>query len=114
MRIAAEFGDVRLYPFERELLIHQAVIADIVPLAVERRMREEPEGAYAVIDRHENRIAFAGELAAVVVAGFARDQAATVDPHHDRSRSGFFSIVLRRIDVQVETVLGNARVGEFA
>ena len=71
--VTAEFGDIGLHPFQRELQVHQPIIAEIMALAVERRMGEKAQRADAEINRDHDRVALARQLAAVIVVALARD-----------------------------------------
>ncbi len=103
-------GDVGLDPLQRGLLVHQAVVARCAAaLAGERRMRQEAEGAEAIVDRHDHH-ALSDERPGVVVIALAGEQRAAVDPHHDRVRADDF----RRVDVEVETVFRAAGDAERA
>ena len=112
LRVAAEARDVVLHPLERELLVHQAVVAGVVRLGpgAQRGMREEAEQAEPVVDRHDHNTLL-DEVDRVVVAALAADQRAAVDPHHHRQLRRRPRRT-RRVDVQEEAVLIRALLAE--
>ena len=75
---------LRLYPAQRRLLVHQAVVAGrATGPRGERRVGEEAERAQPVVDRDDDD-AVRRELRAVVVAAGVLGEAAAVDPHEHR------------------------------
>ena len=82
--IAAEGRDVALDPFQRSLLIHDAVVDGQMAFAINCRMREEAKRADPVVERHDHYAAAADELAAVIVVALATIHAAAVEPDHHR------------------------------
>jgi len=80
-------------------------------LAGELRAREECERVEPVVDGDDDD-SLCGQIGSVVArfGSGADDEAATVNPHHDRG--GYFGVQSRRPDVEVETILGNpCRIG---
>ena len=97
--VAAEFGDVLLHPFERELLIEDAIVAEEMAFGIQRGMRQKAEKAEAIIDGDDDRVALRGQLAPVIIVALAVNIAAAMNPDDDRKL-----LVRRRIDVRREDV----------
>ena len=103
--VATEGGDVLLHPAQRSDLVEEGVVAAEVEwrLGAERRMRQEAEGAEAIIERDQHD-AGACESGAVVDRRPAGSvgQRSTVNPDHHRAavtrRGG------RRPDVEGQAV----------
>ena len=103
-RVAPERRDVGLYPAQRRLLVHQAVVAGrATGPRGERRVGQEAERAQPVVDRDDDD-ARRRELRGVVVAAGILGEAAAVDPHEHRPPG--VATHRRRGDVEVEAVLG--------
>src|SRR5690606_41497985 len=75
-------------------------------------MREEAEDAEPIVDGDHDRVATSGHPLGVVTAAGAHVEAAAVHPHDDRTRLA--RILLRRRDVEVQTVLARTAFGQFA
>ena len=78
------FAILRLHPFQRELLVEDAIIAEQMAFAVQRGMRQEAHQVQAIVDGDDDGLAVGGELARVIVVALAIDIAAAVDPEDDR------------------------------
>ena len=87
--VASEVGDVVTHPAESGQLVEQPPVPESRPLRRahgHRRMRQEPEGPEAVVERHDHDVAGAGQLVPAVEEACPgpRGEAPTVDPDHDR------------------------------
>ena len=110
MRVAAEAGDVALYPAQGGLLVLQAVVTRLALGVGQGRVRQEPERTEPVVDGHHG-YAVLNQLGGVVIIAFAGYQRAAVDPHHDRvARTRL--VTAWREDVQEEAVLRRAGLAE--
>jgi len=72
------------------------------------RWHEPPEGPKSVVDRDHHNLLARGQHAAINEGTVADGIPATVDPHHDRKRTrpSFVGAEFRRVDVDVQAVLG--------
>src|SRR4029450_9425552 len=112
MRVTAKRGNVRPYPFQRELLIHQPVIGVEMTFGVQRRMREEAKNAEAIIHRYHDHIAAFQECGGYVECAAQDRQPAAVNPYHHGELPR--RICLRGmwpVDIQEQAVLA---AGSFA
>jgi hypothetical protein len=108
--IAAEGGNVAPYPFHRELLVHQAVIAGIAPVFEETRLGrrqsglDQPaEGTKAVVDGHGDDVVLGDHDRGVIHGPRATGQRAAMDPEEDR-QTGARMRRGRHIDIEEETI----------
>ena len=85
--IATEGANVLLHPFQSGLLVHRAVVAEVVPFLVEGRMSHVTEHVHAIGDGNNHDIAVDDQLARVIVVGAAIDQAAAMNPDHHRTQT---------------------------
>ena len=111
VRVPAEPGDVVLHPLQRQLLVHQAVVARaaVGGLRAQRRVGEEARRAQSVVDGHDDHVAVDDEPGRVEVVALADRQRTTVDPDHDGEPAPLTSVPVGRcVHVEVETVLGQA------
>ena len=102
--IAAESGDVRLYPAQCHLLVEQAVICEQVTFVIGLRMRQPAQDTQTIVHCDNDDIAGLDQATAVVCIAGAGEVAAAMEPddHGELcSRLG----MLRRVDVQGEAVL---------
>ena len=104
--VAAEGRDVLANPFERELLIHETVVAVEMAFGIDGRLGKESQVTEAVIYGHYNHALFHESLG--VVRGAAPvNESAAVNPKHHRQAVAF-SITrfgLRREDIQEKAIL---------
>jgi len=106
--VAAERRGVGPHPLEGQALVEQAVVPHRAVVGLGRQLLggEEPERAEPVVRAHHHD-AFGGQVVTLVVGHVVRtlDEAAAVDPDHDRQVLD----VLGRARVQAQAVRG--RVG---
>src|SRR5262249_20598026 len=111
-RVTAEPGDIPVYPGQRRLLVHQAVVARLPVRAGQRRVGEEPEDAQPVVDGHHDDTGGVHDEAAVVLVRAAVGQPAAVDPEvHRQPGAGADSGRALHIEVQAVLRLGAGPVG---
>ncbi len=95
-----------------EALVHEAVVRGLMTFAVDGWVREIAQLADAIVHGHQDDIAPARQLGAVVIIGRPGEQGAAWKPQHHRARA--LRRLGRDIDVQIEAVFGVARLGEVA
>ena len=98
--------DVLPHPFERKLLIEDAVVAK-ERLGIQRRMRQKAKEVQAVVDGDDDGVAQVSELAPVIVVALAVDIAAAMNPEDDRQLS--VRVEVRREDVEIQAVFVDVR-----
>src|SRR5262249_19902288 len=78
-------------------------------------MRKKPQGAQAVVDRHDNHDANGRQHAPIEVIALPEGQGASMDPHHDGTQMRRFALVrsiivgIRHIYVQEQAIFAGAR-----
>jgi hypothetical protein len=117
VRVTAERNDVSLHPLQCELLIHDPVVTRsmIGRFGRQCRMREKPQGAQAVVDRHDDHVAGGRQHAPIEVIALPEGQGASMDPHHDGTQMRRFALLriiivgMRHIHVQEQAIFAGAR-----
>jgi hypothetical protein len=104
--IAAERGDLAPDEAQRLDLVEQAEVRPA------RAQRQEAERAHAVVQRHHDHVAAAGERCALIRGprGGSGREGAAVQPHHDRA--GLAGRRARPPHVQREAVLALGVIGQ--
>src|SRR5208283_5810824 len=89
--IAAKGGDIVLNPRQRQLLVHEPIVAVFMTFGIDRALSEESQIAEAVVEGDDDDALFYEPLRVVRSAG-SFNEAAAVNPNHHRqtgaARSG--------------------------
>jgi len=109
-RIATETFDIVLHPLQRQLLVHQAVIAGVAGILEEIRRRSEQPGfdqpterAQSIVDGHHDDVILGHHDRRVILRTRTADQRAAMNPEKHRQPR----MRIRRrgnIDIQEETI----------
>src|ERR1700691_2579105 len=109
MRIAAKGRDVPANPLERELLIHQPIVALEMVFSIDRGLGKESQITQAVIHGDDDHPIFHEPFRNVSIAAPLRESAAMNPKHHREAGSPAISRGRRgRKDVQEQAILAAA------
>jgi hypothetical protein len=72
--VATERTNIALDPAQRQLLIHQAIVGELVVLRVERRVCQKAKCAQAVVERDDHDVPTVDEVGRIEVVALTGDQ----------------------------------------
>lgn len=102
--VAAECRCIALDPAQRGLLVHHAIVGEVVTLAIEGGMREKAEQSEPVVEGDDQRAALDRKLGGIVIAPLADLQRAAMEPDEYRQLARHAPLGGAAIDVQVEAI----------